>query len=74
MVLTLEQINLLIQDASADPWIKKAREVSKLLRMHTYGEGVTEYLQQITGLESAAQIKLRQRYAISNKADRKSVV
>ena len=47
--------------------ISALKKQHKRLRMHYYGIGKTEYLEQISGLENADQIKLRQKYARSNK-------
>lgn len=43
------------------------KEEHKLLRMHYDGIGTDEYIKQITGLESQDQLKLRKKYARSNK-------
>ena len=68
MILTDIQLNDLGKDKEPDKWIEVARKESTFLKMNFYGTGLTEYLTQITGLESNAQIALRKKYAISNKA------
>jgi len=44
--------------------LKKAH---KLLRMHYHGIGVNDYVSKITGLENSDQLRLREKYARSNK-------
>ena len=66
MILTNEQLNDLGKDKEPDKWIELARKESTLLKMNFYGTGLVEYLKQIQGLESSAQINLRKKYAISN--------
>ena len=66
MILTFDELRAIAVDQEADDWIKLAREDHKKLKLHYYGEGVTEALTQIQGLENKDQIKLRERYAISN--------
>lgn len=65
MKLDLSQITS-ISLAVTDDWIKVAREDAEKLRMHYYGENVVKYISRIEGLESEAQIKLRQDIKISN--------
>jgi len=50
-----------------DTYIKKLREYHERLNMHVHGENLAQYLTQISGLENQQQIKLRQKYARSNK-------
>ena len=66
MTLSEEQVIALAKDQEVDDWIKLARKDHKKLKLHYYGEGVTEYLAKIQTLESHAQIELRKKYAISN--------
>ena len=68
MVLTEDQVKILVKDDKEDKWIKEAREQSKLLKMHYYGTGLTEYLTKIQSLENDTQVNLRRKYAISNEA------
>ena len=66
MTLSEEQLVALAKDQEVDDWIKIARKDHKKLKLHYYGEGVTEYLSKIQNLENDAQIELRKKYAISN--------
>jgi hypothetical protein len=67
MTLTEDEvISLAISDT--DKWIEEARKDHALLVMHFYGEGLTEYLTKVEGLENDAQIKLRKKFAISNRS------
>lgn len=68
MVLEFEQLVNLSKDKEPDSWIKLARKESNTLKMHFYGTGLTKYLSKVQGLESEAQVELRQKYAISNQA------
>ena len=66
MILTDDQLKELALNNEVDDWIKIAREDHVKLKLHYYGEGVTKALTKIQGLENDSQIKLREKYAISN--------
>ena len=68
MVLSEIEVIDLCKYKEPDEWIKEARKESHLLKMHYYGEGLSNYLTKIQGLENDAQINLRRKYAISNES------
>lgn len=67
MTLTEEQVKDLAKQ-EVDKWILGARDQAKLLKMHYYGTGLTEYLTIVQGLENNTQVALRKKYAISNQS------
>ena len=66
MTLTDDQLKKLALNQEIDDWIKIARDDHKKLNLHYYGVGVTNALTKIQGLENDEQVKLREKYAISN--------
>jgi hypothetical protein len=66
MILDNAQIKALAK-AEVDIWIKEARQDSKRLKMHFFGEHKNDFLTKIDGLENETQIQLRRTHAPSNK-------
>jgi hypothetical protein len=67
MILDLTQITDIIVNNPGRSLVAKGCEYNKLLRMHMYGEGLDQHLQQIEGFEKEQLKKLRVMYTKSNK-------
>lgn len=65
MIITLDYLKSVITDEPK--YIAKLKKQHKKLRMHYHGIGLDDYIEKISGLENSDQIKLRQKYARSNK-------
>lgn len=65
MIVSIDDIKKAFKGESKA--MQALKKQHKLLRMHIYGIGLTDYLTQISGLENTNQIALRKKYARSNK-------
>lgn len=67
MILSTTEIVQIIRDNPGAKRISDAREYSRTMRRHLYGEGLEEHIETITGYEGEGMKKLRSKYATSNK-------
>jgi hypothetical protein len=67
MILDYNQIKYIILENPNRDIISKGVLYNKIMRLHLYGEGLTDNLTQIIGYEGEDLYKLRAKYARSNK-------
>jgi hypothetical protein len=67
MILSTSQIAELIDKPFSEDFIKQARKYADHLSLHITGNGLDKYFEQIKSYENDDQLKLRQKYARSNK-------
>lgn len=65
MILDITQITSIILDNPGRDLVKKGVAYNKTLRLHIYGDGLSDYLTKIEGYESADLHNLRAKYARS---------
>ena len=68
MILTLDQIEGLIKQPKNEDLIVRAMGMSAKLRMHVNGTNATDYVEQLTGIESDEEKDLRKDLTRSNRA------
>lgn len=68
MIASREQIKEIVINRPNKALVAAAVEKHKLLRMHMYGDGLKDYITNITGFEEKSLTDIRKKYAKSNKA------
>jgi hypothetical protein len=67
MILNIDQITSIIINNPGQKLIAKGVDYNKVMRLHLYGEGLSDNMNKIEGYETDDLQKLRAKYARSNK-------